>query len=96
MSGLVQNCDNALYNLRDSGNEITGVLGHLCAHIGYTGTGEPPADSKVNEMTLPFRHRIRNSSPGGLRPSTLPLGHGGSPHYCIFTSERGRNMFFFL
>ena len=27
------------------------------------------------------RHRIRNSSPGGLRPSTLPLGHGGSPQY---------------
>ena len=32
------------------------------------------------EMTLSSRHRIRNSSPGGLRPSTLPLGHGGSPH----------------
>ena len=31
------------------------------------------------EMTLSSRHRIRNSSPGGLRPSTLPLGHGGSP-----------------
>ena len=30
------------------------------------------------EMTLSSRHRIRNSSPGGLRPSTLPLGHGGS------------------
>ena len=24
------------------------------------------------EMTLSSRHRIRNSSPGGLRPSTLP------------------------
>ena len=33
------------------------------------------------EMTLSYRHRIRNSSPGGLRPSTLPLGHGGSPQY---------------
>ena len=30
------------------------------------------------EMTLSSRHKIRNSSPGGLRPSTLPLGHGGS------------------
>ena len=30
------------------------------------------------EMTLSSRHRIRNSSPGDLRPSTLPLGHGGS------------------
>ena len=27
------------------------------------------------EMTLSSRHRIRNSCPGGLRPSTLPLGH---------------------
>ena len=26
------------------------------------------------EMTLSSRHRIRNLSPGGLRPSTLPLG----------------------
>ena len=25
------------------------------------------------EMTLSSRHRIQNSSPGGLRPSTLPL-----------------------
>ena len=33
------------------------------------------------EMTLSSRHRIRNSSPGGLRPSTLPLGHGGSQQY---------------
>ena len=29
------------------------------------------------------RHRIRNSGPGGLRPSTLPLGHGGSPQYWL-------------
>ena len=34
-------------------------------------------------MTLPSRHRIRNSSPGGLRPSRLPLGHGGSPQYWL-------------
>ena len=27
----------------------------------------------VNEMTLSSRHRVRNSSPGGLRQSTLPL-----------------------
>ena len=35
------------------------------------------------EMTLSSRHRIRNSSPGGLRPSTLHLGHGGFPRYCL-------------
>ena len=33
------------------------------------------------EMTLSSRHRIRNSNPGGLRPSTLPLGHRGPPQY---------------
>ena len=30
----------------------------------------------MNEKTLPSRHIILNSSPGGLRLSTLPLGHG--------------------
>ena len=31
------------------------------------------------EMTQPCRDRIRNSIPGGPRPSTLPLGHE-APH----------------
>ena len=31
---------------------------------------------------------------GDLRPSSLPPGHGGSPQYIIFTSERGRNILF--
>ena len=35
-----------------------------------TGPGEPPEDGEMNEMTLPFRQKIRNSRPGGLRPST--------------------------
>ena len=48
----------------------------------------------MHGITLPFRQRTRNSRPdGGLRPSTLPLGHRGLPQYCIFTSERGRNIF---
>ena len=34
---------------------------------------KPPEDGEVNEMTLSFRDRIRNSSPGGLRPSTEAL-----------------------
>ena len=29
----------------------------------------------MNEMTLPSRNKIRNSSHVGLRSSTLPLGH---------------------
>ena len=41
--------------------------------IGLTGPGEPPEDGEMNEMTLPSRHRIRNASPGGLRPSRLHL-----------------------
>ena len=72
-------------------NEMNVVLGHLCAHIGQTGPGEPPENSKMNEMTLPSRYNIRNSNPGGLRPSSLPLGHGGSPQYWIFTSEQVRS-----
>ena len=35
-----------------------------------------PEDGEMNEMTLPCRQKIRNSIPGGLRPSTLPLGNG--------------------
>ena len=44
-------------------------------------------------MTLPSRHRTRNSSPGGLRPSTLPLGHGGSPQYWL-SHVHGEETFF--
>ena len=43
--------------------------------------GEPPGDGEMSDVTVPSRHRIRNSNPGGLRPSTLPLGHGGSSQY---------------
>ena len=37
----------------------------------------------MSQMTLPSRHKIPNSNPGGLRPSTLPLGRGGSPQYWV-------------
>ena len=47
------------------------------------------------EMTLSSRHRIRNSNPGGLRPSTLPLGHGGS-HNTNFHTWMGKKHFLFL
>ena len=46
-------------------------------------------------MTLSSRHRIRNSSPDGLRPSTLPLGHGGSPQYWVLHVD-GEETFLFL
>ena len=45
-------------------------------------------------MRVPYCHSIWNSSAGLLRPSTLPLGHRGSPQYCVFTSERRRNILF--
>ena len=47
-------------------------------------------------MTLPSRHRTPNSSPGGVRPSTLPRGHESSPRYWIFMSERRRKIVFLL
>ena len=56
-------------------NEMNGVLGHLCAYTGYIEAGEPPEDGEMNAMTLSSRHRIRNSSPDGLRQSTLPLSY---------------------
>ena len=52
----------------------------------------PPED---DEMTLSSRHRIRNSSPGGLWPSTLPLGHGGSPQYWVSHVVREETFCFF-
>ena len=45
------------------------------------------------EMTLSSRHRIRNSSPGGLRPSTLPLGQWRLPKILTFTRGWGGNIF---
>ena len=46
-------------------------------------------------MTLPSRHKIRNSKPGGLRPSTLPLGHGGSAQYCVLRVDGEETILFF-
>ena len=57
-----------------------------------TGPGEPPEDGEMIEMTLSSRHRNRNSSPGGLRPSTLPLGHEGSPQ-CWLSHVDGEETF---
>ena len=44
-------------------------------------------------MPLSSRHRIRNSSIGGLRLSTLPLGHGGFPQYWVLHVD-GEEFFF--
>ena len=48
----------------------------------------------MSAMTLPSRHKIRNSGPGGLRPSTLPLGHGGSPQYLVSRVDGEENFCF--
>ena len=49
----------------------------------------------MNEMTMSSRHRIQNSGPGGLRPSTLPLDHGCSPQYGLLHVD-GEETFLFL
>ena len=42
------------------------------------GPGEPPEEGEMIIMTLlPSRHRILNSSPASLSPSTLSHDHGG-------------------
>ena len=56
---------------------------------------KPPEDGEVSEMTLPFRYRIRNSNPGGLRPSTLPLSHKDSSQYWVLRVD-GEETFLFL
>ena len=73
-----------------------GMLSHLRAHICETGPEEPPEDGEMNDVPPPSRHRIRNSSPGVLRKNTLPLGHGGSTQYSIFTNEWRRNILLLL
>ena len=44
----------------------------------FCSTELHPADGEMNQVTLPTRQIIRNSSPNGLQPKTLPLGHGVS------------------
>ena len=50
----------------------------------------------MNEMTLSYRHRTRDSSPGGVKPSTLPLGHGGSPQYWFLHVDGEETFLFFF
>ena len=63
--------------------------------ICQTGPGEPPEDGEMNEMTLPFSHRIRNKITGGLRSNTLPLGHRGS-HNVTSLRVNGEETFCFF
>ena len=65
----------------------------------YSAAYSPPEDGEMNgemnEMTLSSRHRIRNSNAGGLRSSTLPLGHGGSPQYWVSHVDREEHFCFY-
>ena len=54
--------------------------------------------NQMNQMPLPSNHGIRNPRFAGLKPSTLPHGHGGFAQYWISTSRgggRGRISSFF-
>ena len=66
----------ALIHIVRSGRAATFIVYYLKRQI------TPSANDEMNKITLPSRHRIRNSSPGDLSPSTLLLSHGGSsaPH----------------
>ena len=76
-------------------NEMNRALDNLCAHIGWTGPGEPPEDGEINEMTLSTRHRVRISSTGSPRSSTPPLGHE-APHNTEFYTWMGKKHFCFF
>ena len=68
----------------------------ICRRDSQSTVAGPPScadDGEMIEMTLSSRHRIRNSSPGGLRPRTLPLGHRGSPQYWLSHVD-GEEIFF--
>ena len=71
---------------------MNGVLGHLCAHLGKSGTREPTED---DEITLPSGHRTRNPCLGGLRPSTLPLGHRGAHNIQSLRVSKKETLSFF-
>ena len=45
-------------------------------------------------ITLGIMVLLLSSVEAEPRPSTLPLGHGGSLQYSIVTSEQGRNIVF--
>ena len=49
----------------------------------------------MNEMTLPSRHRLRNSYPGGLRPGKLSLVTE-APHNTEFYEWMGKKQLCFL
>ena len=73
---------------------MNGVLGHICAHLDQTRPGKHPEDGEMNEVTLSSRHRIRNSSPGGLRPSTLSLME--APYNIQYVRLSREETFFFF
>ena len=64
------------------------VLYHLWAHIGSIGRRELPENSEMNEMTLPFRHRIRNLISDGT--NHLINGCVISPNFGLMLGHRRR------
>ena len=72
---------------------MNGVLDHLCAHVGWTGPGEPPGDGEMSEMTLPSRHKIRNSSTWRSETEHATSWWRRLLTTLSFTSEWGRNSF---
>ena len=56
---------------------------------------ETPEDGEMSEMTLPSRHRIRNSSPGGLRQRpSLYLSVTKAPHNTEFNESMAKKNIF--
>ena len=93
MPSMADNLGIQLFVLLMSDNEMQSIghkatFVHIQAKLGQE-------DGEMSEMTLLSRQRIRNSSPGGLRPSPLRLGHGGSPQYWALRVD-GEETFLFL
>ena len=64
-------CDTSIpFEIEVECEQLNEMNGGFYTIIGETGPGQPPEDGEMNDMKLPSRQRIRNTSPGGLRPST--------------------------
>ena len=85
-----QETSQSFYTRFQNKNEMNRALGPLL--WTYRLNCE---DGEISEMTLSSRHRIRNSNPGGLSRSTLPLGHGGSSKFWVLRTDVKKLVCFF-
>ena len=78
-------------------NEMNRALGHLCAHIGWTGPGEPPEDGEIDD----WDDTVLQTQDSKFEPWWAEAEHATSrsrrlPTILTFTRGWGRNIFYFF